>query len=92
MAFKTGYWATGYNLAAGARHHWYQEIGDAYGLIQWFAAQPVFAWKTDPEVSLAVKVFYLKHADSNKLRVNVLVENIGVSKASAYIIYWAANK
>jgi len=24
--------------------------------------------------------------------VNVLVENIGVSKASAYIIYWATNK
>lgn len=61
-------------------------------MIHWFAAQPVFAWKTDPEVRLAVKVFYLKHADGNKLQVNVLVENIGVSTASAYIIYWATNK
>ena len=92
MAFQTGHWATGYNLPAGATHHWYQDIGDAYGLIQWFAAQPVFARRVDPEVRLAVKTFHLKHANSNKLQVNVLVENIGLTDAWAYIIYWAANQ
>jgi hypothetical protein len=92
VAFKTGFWATGYNLPAGATHHWYQDVGPAYSVINWFAAQPVFARREDPEVRLAVKVFYLKHANSNNLQVNVLVENIGVSKAWAYIIYWATNK
>jgi len=33
MAFKTGFWATGYNLPAGATHHWYQDVGPAYSVI-----------------------------------------------------------
>ena len=95
MAFQTGFWATGYNLAAGTTHHWAQDIGAHYGLIQWFAAQPVMAppkYGPDRAVSLAVKVFYVKLAESNKLQVHVLVENIGVSPAWAYIIYFASNE
>jgi len=52
----------------------------------------VFARREDPQVDLTVKVFYTKLANSNNLRVNVLVENIGASKDWAYIIYWATNK
>jgi hypothetical protein len=92
MAFQTDFWASGYNLPAGATHHWYQEIEDHYGFMEWFAAQPVFGDKYDPEVSLAVKVFYLKLANSNQLQVHVLVENIGVSPAWGYVIYFASNE